>query len=216
MRWYLSINGQVSGPHEVAQIEAWRAAGQIVPGTTACPEGGARWLPFEQTPLAVTADQREAADRRSRIVLWVTLPLVGALVLCGVVGKIVGPPSETKRSEATTAPAPTPTPTPREEATSAAEIAPSRQCLLSTGDNGMVPVFPTEEGMSEFGMAAARQEGEQALAVILVSNNGFMVAAGTACSYIDPGIIKSQVRVIEGPHVGRSGWVPAEWARGGR
>lgn len=207
MRYYLSSNGQTNGPHDEGQIKQWHRAGQIQPGTMLATEANpGDWLPFERSALALASKgSRTGALVIGGVVLF-------ALFICGLSLKGGGNKSGSKVAATTE-----PTPKAAEPAVASPPSADRSRCLLSTGDSSTkVPVFPTEDGMSEFGAAAARDEGNQALAVILASNGGFLAEPGTKCSYTDVGIIRSEVRVIEGPHMGRKGWVPAEWARGGR
>lgn len=97
---------------------------------------------------------------------------------------------------------------------SPAEPAPAeRTCVLSIpGDTNSVLVFPTEEGLDEFGKAAASGDAE-AMNVSRRANGGFFVESGTKCTWLDLGLLQTKVRVLAGPHTGRAGYVPTEWAR---
>lgn len=109
MRWYLSNNGQISGPVDEVVVAAWRDQGQIRPGTTACREGDSTWVPFEQTPLAVNATQA-AARRSGNTILMILVPLA-ALVLCAGLLAVRKPKAKAAptvtatETQATTAPA---------------------------------------------------------------------------------------------------------------
>ena len=206
MRYYLSWNGETNGPHDEHHVKQWARDGQIKPGTMLATEAAPyQWQPFEGSALAL------ASRKGSNLVaLLVAIP-VAVLFLCGTA--ILGSKKSGKDS---VSPEPAKVESTPEAVAVTKPIEDLSRCLLRAGDGGSVPVFPTEEGMSEFGVAAARGEDDQALAVILASNGGFLVESGTKCSYTDVGIIRSEIRVTEGPHTGRKGWVPAEWARGGR
>lgn len=81
------------------------------------------------------------------------------------------------------------------------------------GEKGTVPVMPTEEGLDELTKAAVAGD-DNGVEVAIEANGGFVVAAGTSCTFLDVGIVQTQVRVTEGPQRGRSGWLPSEWTRG--
>ncbi|MBA2724259.1 MAG: DUF4339 domain-containing protein [Methylibium sp.] len=89
MRWFLSKNGQITGPTDEAVIATWRNQGQIQPGTSACEEGGTQWIPFERTRLAVAATQAKP-KRSGNLALLLLLVPVGALALWGAVAATVG------------------------------------------------------------------------------------------------------------------------------
>lgn len=46
MRWYVSRDGQTSGPVEGEQVAAWARAGQLGPGTYVRDEAGSALVPF--------------------------------------------------------------------------------------------------------------------------------------------------------------------------
>lgn len=91
---------------------------------------------------------------------------------------------------------------------------PEPRCSLTIpSSKDTVWVFPTEEGLDEFTTAAVAGD-EQAMVVARRANNGFIVETGTRCTWLDRGLMRTKVRVTEGPHEGKSGWVPTEWSRG--
>lgn len=196
MRWNVSRNGQVIDTADEATILGWARQGQLTPDMYFQRETGGAWLPIEQTPFAAPNPYRKAGT---------VIALVGgglAIVLAVVV--FVTPRAPSAAAPATTT----------AKATHSPEVKPIAElrCLLSIkGDSGAVPVFPTEEGMDEFASAAA-QGDEKGLALALRANGGFMVESGTPCTWLDVGLIRTKVRVTDGPHAGRSGWVPSEWS----
>lgn len=102
----------------------------------------------------------------------------------------------------------------REAAIAARNRGPSDCLLTIPGSHGSsIPLFPTESGMDEFASAATHGD-QQAELVALRSNGGVMVDPKSRCAYLDRGIARSRVRVVDGPAEGRSGWVPSEWTRG--
>lgn len=76
----------------------------------------------------------------------------------------------------------------------------------------LVPVFPTKEGLEEFVDGAVKNLSASDLDVIAAANGGFGVQSGTRCQMLDFGFAKSQVRLLDGDHTGRSGWVPTEFS----
>lgn len=117
-------------------------------------------------------------------------------------------------SQAVRAPEVTSKPEQAEPAPRATPKKPS--CVLGVpGDPGKVPVLPTEAGYDEFMKAAVQQLDERSMLTVLVSNGGFLVDRGTPCLAVDTGFVSSRVRVLEGPHAGKAGWVPNEWRSGG-
>ncbi len=50
MRWYVSRNGESSGPHEEAEVASWARDGQLA-GAMLRDEASPAWVPVEQTPF---------------------------------------------------------------------------------------------------------------------------------------------------------------------
>lgn len=102
----------------------------------------------------------------------------------------------------------------RERADKAAEPKPAsvpKRCAISMpGSSKPILLFPTQEGLDEW-MGAGSDKGMLAAAI---AGKAFAVAKGTECNWIDRGIMRSEVRVLDGSHAGQTGWVPAEWAVG--
>jgi len=48
---------------------------------------------------------------------------------------------------------------------------------------------------------------------VLASGRAFTVPEGTRVRVIGNGFVKKQVRILEGPHAGESGWIPFEWVK---
>ncbi|HKY40704.1 MAG TPA: hypothetical protein VJN18_32440 [Polyangiaceae bacterium] len=87
-------------------------------------------------------------------------------------------------------------------------------CSISiAGIAGPVLVFPTEEGYDEFGKASATKD-KQTIDIAARSNGAYWVAKGTKCLWLDRGLLTSKVRVLEGPHAGKIGWMDREWSEG--
>ena len=193
MRWYVTINGETHGPVDESVLRSWIRQKQVPPGSMVAPEGpSSSWVAVEKSSFATQPP------------IWIPLLIVFASL--GFLITICSP----ERRDAAPANAPAPAkvdeapPTPR----------PARACILSIpGSSDTVIVFPTEEGFDEFGKAAASGDNE-AMQVARRANRGFFVESRTKCTWLDVGLAQTKVRVLEGPHEGKAGYVPTEWASG--
>jgi hypothetical protein len=105
-------------------------------------------------------------------------------------------------------------PSPAAPAAERPRAAPVPECRVSApGSSGAVPLFPTEEGLDEFISASARGD-KQAMAVSAAAHGAFLVAARTRCARVDVGFTVSKVRILEGPHAGKTGWAVNEFTMG--
>ena len=115
---------------------------------------------------------------------------------------------------------PTPPPSPPPRAERQPTSAPARASLNSqeqpecrinmTGSSKDVPVFPTEEGLKDY-IDAYIRGGEEAAAMAFRANRGFMVPTRTRCYRVDPGVLRTKVRILEGEQSGATGWLPTEF-----
>lgn len=159
--------------------------------------------------------------------------IVGALFVgCSAVMSLVGKKPGESSMPAEQPPVAEPAPAPSPPATAATPEGPRYaskptgigsdvdkprrvECKLTIpGSTGGVPLFPTEDGFSEWALASARGDTEAA-GVAAVANGAVLVARGSRCSMLDVGILgPSKVRVVSGAHQGLAGYVPTEWTRG--
>jgi zinc-ribbon domain len=51
------------------------------------------------------------------------------------------------------------------------------------------------------------------LTVLILSGKAFFIDEGTRVLVIDRSTFRRKVRTLEGPAVGRAGWIPAEWVK---
>lgn len=110
--------------------------------------------------------------------------------------------------------APTPKGDEAEPQQATADPPKPHECRISIpGQEIAVGVFPTEDGLDEYVRAAA-QGDSKAAGVAIRANRAFFVQRNTRCSYLDPGIATSKVRILEGAHEGRAGWLVTEWTTG--
>lgn len=82
---------------------------------------------------------------------------------------------------------------------------------IKSDPTATVPVFESEEGMDEWVHAASVDDDHGQRRAI--AKDGFIVTGGTRCKKIEGGFSKVRVRILEGPHDGKAGWVAREWAR---
>lgn len=71
------------------------------------------------------------------------------------------------------------------------------------------PMFEREADFDEFVSAGVNRDNYGMREAMVRS--GFVVQPGTRCLVIDPGFTASRLRVLSGPHTGRSGWLVNEW-----
>lgn len=103
------------------------------------------------------------------------------------------------------------------QATSTAPASkPERPCSkpctvrMEEGSDAEVPVFPTEAGLEEFGDAVASRN-RKAFGVAFAANDGFFISAGTECLRLSGVFSTAKIRLLDGPHAGRIGYVPFDW-----
>jgi hypothetical protein len=75
-----------------------------------------------------------------------------------------------------------------------------------------ITVARTEEAFDQFLRASARRDTQGQMELAL-SGEVFLVPNGTRVLVLDYGFAKHQVRLLDGPHAGASGWVPREWVQ---
>lgn len=126
------------------------------------------------------------------------LLLLGLLAIAGV-RSLFG---DDKAAEASAAPTPSATPV----AATTEPKKPKPACVLGHAKSDTVPVFPTKEGLDEFFRVPAEH-----IAATLVRTGAFQVKNGTLCVSLDTGFATSKIRVLEGQHDGRIGWVATDW-----
>lgn len=75
-----------------------------------------------------------------------------------------------------------------------------------------VPVAVDEKAYEAM-MNAAAVKDDQGITNLILAGRVFTVSNSTKVQVISPGFLKAQVRILEGPKAGRSGWVPTELTR---
>ncbi len=198
MRWYLSRNGETGGPYDEQQVVDWFKSGHIGPESLLQQEGKREWKPILESAIAA----RIRPSSGNPWLIW------GGLAFClvGFMALALGDRSEkTSSPQSVEAKALQPeTPKPKTKT----------QCIIEIpGDTsgGKIPVMPTERGYDELFQAMA-SENDKAVGVAVQANSGFLVAPGTECTWLDVGIMTNEVRILEGPHTGKSGFLPREWS----
>lgn len=82
--------------------------------------------------------------------------------------------------------------------------------MLASSNGGNVFVFRTADTMDYF---IKECRGSRAYADDCLSCITAIVTSGTHCSIIDSTMFTRKVRIMQGPHKGKTGWVPVEWVR---
>lgn len=77
----------------------------------------------------------------------------------------------------------------------------------------MVPVFPTEDGLNAWTRAATSGASEETVDDVRRANSAMLVQYGTRCAFVGGGFLRAEVLIDQGPHRGRSGFIPREWSR---
>lgn len=166
-------------------------------------------------PVASTVPaQPPSAIRRSPIkfLLYAALGGFGLLLTLAIIVNVV---SE-KKPEAK-AITPPPVEAPEANEVRAAPAPPPRHITTSPylyvpGANQLV-ICTSEKSLSEYTRVAIHKD-MRGLLVMMLAGEAFGVDNGTKVSIVDPGILRTEVRVSSGPQIGRSGWVPTEFVQG--
>jgi len=58
-----------------------------------------------------------------------------------------------------------------------------------------------------------RQKTDRAISAMVLAGKAFLVPQGTRVSILDRATGARKILVLEGPTMGRDGWVPAEWVK---
>jgi hypothetical protein len=113
MRWYVSRNGETTGPHEEAVVRDWAAAGQIGPEAFLRDEAASAWVPLAQTPFgsfrqpAVVVPKQESGGRfLLRLVLISVLAFAGLVAVVVVLGAVSSARRKSEPTGTTESPAP--------------------------------------------------------------------------------------------------------------
>lgn len=201
MRWHVNRNGETGGPFDEEQIVGWFRSGQIGRESYVQPETGGAWLPIGSAPFILHQHGSSKGSTRSKTIGY---GIVALLVSASIVGALMAdapPPPEPVEEEEPV------------EYQAQREPQKDRVCALNAEQlDGIVPVFLTEEGLDEFVRAAVDNDADGML--LAIRANGFVVDPGTRCRWLDRGFARTKVRVAEGSHRGRAGWVPSEWSMG--
>lgn len=80
--------------------------------------------------------------------------------------------------------------------------------LPSSSDDIIVSV--SEVALERF-IKASIANDRLGVAQMVLNGEGFLVQSGTKILVIDSTTFQRKVRILEGEHFGRSGWVPYEW-----
>ena len=87
-----------------------------------------------------------------------------------------------------------------------------KNALLFVDGLSSIPVAVDTSALHAYGKAVEAKDSD-ARQDLLVSGKVFMVSSGTKVRVIKRNLTTSEVRIIDGPHVGKSGLVPFEWVK---
>jgi hypothetical protein len=86
------------------------------------------------------------------------------------------------------------------------------EMLASPSGGQYVIVFKTEDTMNYF-IKECMGKGNRIYSDDCISCVAIMTQSGTRCSIIKKSILARKVRIMQGPHNGKVGWVPMEMVR---
>lgn len=84
--------------------------------------------------------------------------------------------------------------------------------IISGKDSATAPVATTKEVDDEYSKALSSKD-QIGYDSLFASGKMFRVDAGTEALVIDRSMNMAQLRILEGKHEGKTGWVPVEFAR---
>jgi len=95
MRWYISKNGETTGPHDEAVVREWAAKGRLGPEAFPRDEAASSWVPLAQTPFGLAPPPAAQVAKPSPVRIGRALGcgVLGFLGLClalAVVGMVLG------------------------------------------------------------------------------------------------------------------------------
>ncbi len=90
--------------------------------------------------------------------------------------------------------------------------APKRGDLATLAIDGESTVWVTIDEKSQDELSAfSRAKNEQAIEQMIQSGRLLVCAKNTTVSVLEPGILTTKVRVMDGKHEGKTGYLPSEW-----
>lgn len=217
--WYVAQRGAVRGPMSTDEVIALIARGDVAIGDSVAAAGSGAWVPVEaaQPFVGLLKPARPvAATKRRSDGLVVALGLLGLLAFAGVARGIIQLLPASNAEEGTVARDRKQAEADQEkrqaDSRAFAEITKPRFRSLRIKDSphANLPVFPLESGLDDW--LSASSSGSDAAALVSLERNGaFVVRPGTACQVVDAGLSVTQVRLLNGDHVGEKGFVPTSW-----
>jgi hypothetical protein len=78
--------------------------------------------------------------------------------------------------------------------------------------NGAIPVGINKDALDQLEKAQMAQD-EQGQVQLVASARILLVPSGTKARLLDLGFFRYEVRILEGRHQGRKGWVPREFVK---
>lgn len=206
--WRISVGEHEYRAANVGMVREWVEGGRLPTTAFIWNPEVKNWQPILEVP-----ELKEAFDRRAGHVAMPQqtpsaqgsssscsrgcLIALGAIAAFCIFAMIVGTLTPTRKSSSgptVSAPSTSGTPT-----------------LYVPGLDKIV-VCRTEEAFERFLKASARND-KYGHAELALSGQCVLVQNGTKVQVLDYGFAKHQVRIMEGPEAGTSGWVPREWVQ---
>jgi hypothetical protein len=216
--WILRIGALDYRAPDAATLRLWVSMGLVPQGAFIRDPATGAWSPIEESsefhdlycpPTAVNPSATTAGGSRvpaSRTSHWIAALVSVGLVLLSVC--VLVPLNNRSASSESAQPS-----SPRDSAKSTNDApAITREARLYVQGLNEVAVARSEDAFEKFLRASARgdRQGQMELAL---AGDIFLVPNGTKVLVLEYGFAKSEVRMLDGPSAGASGWVPREWVQ---
>jgi hypothetical protein len=202
--WHVFDRGKQDGPFREAEVRSLIKQGAFGPDAQVLREGGEEWRPMfpkRTTVAAPSPPPTQARKPKARKWVWI----VGILAVLWVIGTLVP-----KRA---------PAPPDPEAAARRAEIddrltanrTGARSVLRTPGNKAMLVAI--DEQSRDRAIQLQRADDRRGLGELVLAGRIFRVESGAKAIVIDPGILTTEIRLLDGPHAGKAGLIDAEFIK---
>jgi hypothetical protein len=87
-----------------------------------------------------------------------------------------------------------------------------KERVLRIKGGGLVPVAVSEQALNRL-IQLSVAEDNLGIAEMILSGQAWNVTSGTKVVVIDEGVLRSEVRIMDGPQRGKAGWVPSDFLK---
>lgn len=187
MQWYVSRNGETSGPVEEAQIAEWIRQRQVGGETYVRDEHSPRWVPIGQSPFSPLFTQ-QFAPRKSSFGSVIAVVFFAVLAVGWLATEFAGRGNNSSTKEATG----TEQPCPDEFRVRAAPLwicdaLGNRDEKVVVRDKSGIQLFELDPGVQVYGLTDS--------------------TSGPREVKRSPGHVDAKICITEGPHRGTVAWV---------